>query len=878
MATKTVAYTELNSRYALTRIADKSRCAHAILTAYWPYLGRKIAYVVNNAPLTKLSHVAAKAIATGTSVVLRVYETAPLVSEAALDETQVDARLWHDQRISVRALGQFRSYAPKWLQKHVSGLMASNQVKEAEALVSPYTAYAVHAMELDHPRTICVDFDGVLSKITEFDPTHSGEPIDGAIDALHMLVDRGYDVVILSSRASTLDGQNHIEDWLDQYGAPANLRVTSVKVPAEIYLDDRAVQFQNWDEAIGTCLAKEPGDQAEIVEEWLCRRDATPLKWEAGLKQYACTACGDTKPEWALAVRVVYAYVPGDLVSVRTPTGTTLGTAHLIYRAGSKEEEALGASGLWLARFADGAYLPVGEDALSKLGSDEDARVAAVAIVASGGVARPQIGSKDINLDTVAETALTAHVNGLPADVALARVAARYKLDAMEMDAVGMTALGLNSGSDEPLSNVPVYGAVCDALDESDRYFRQGSIVPTVDDENTLVLGYLAEAFHWQDELLDERALMRVAELTRLAREAQGNHMGHKPPTWVTTESDAQRWDDAVVAAGPDAGYAAITDMFRAAKQPPRKPAEEAPLKPDPDNKEYTNVSMPSMTSVPESDYDVVRFQTVATGDKTMDKPNFKRNAVSAEDIAQNAETPSITGGKFNASAEGCWVDNTRGIHMGETIQTWAKTYGWNGEQIGTDDENYDEATREAEDYLNSMAPEGYYFGYSDGMGDFGMWKSEDDIGVESRLKLKAKKFDAMIKFAKLSTAQRNLATEIRANLDQYTDSYIESLGGLFSYEWDPGSMWEVRDVSGKRQIVRVERPLARTSETNDVGDHAYKVGQELVLAGSVVPESVRVTALLGDEQYKVKSILDGREHMVCQDDLYLPAESELFS
>src|SRR5665213_1978401 len=112
-----------------------------------------------------------------------MYETAPMTSEACLDETTVDARLWHDQRISVRALGQFRSHAPEWLQKHVSGLMASNQVKEAEALVAPYTAYAVHAMEINHPRTICVDFDGVLSKITEFDPTHSGEPIDGAIDA-----------------------------------------------------------------------------------------------------------------------------------------------------------------------------------------------------------------------------------------------------------------------------------------------------------------------------------------------------------------------------------------------------------------------------------------------------------------------------------------------------------------------------------------------------------------------------------------------------------------------------------------------------------------------------------------------------------------------
>jgi hypothetical protein len=90
--------------------------------------------------------------------------------------------------------------------------------------------------------------------------------------------------------------------------------------------------------------------------------------------------------------------------------------------------------------------------------------------------------------------------------------------------------------------------------------------------------------------------------------------------------------------------------------------------------------------------------------------------------------------------------------------------------------------------------------------------------------------------------------------------------------------MWEVRDVSGKRQIVRVDRPIAVHSGEEFVGQHAYKVGQELILAGSVVPETVKITALLGDEQYKVKSLLDGREHNVEEMDLMRLEDSQIFN
>jgi hypothetical protein len=881
-------FTDLSGAAALKRLTSVDPCAHAVMTVHWPYLGRKIAYTVNKNPLFRLREVAKKAFVKGIDVKLRVYESAQEGSGELMTEAAVDARLWHDRRISVRALGQFRTYAPSWIQERVAGLMAVGKIKDAETLIAPYAAYAVHSMEAEHPRTIAIDFDGVLAQATEFDENTAGEPIEGAIDALHMLVDRGYDVVILSSRASTPQGKNLIMDWLDRYGAPS-VRVTAVKVPAELYLDDRAVQFTNWTEGIGACLAKEP-DFSEVVTDWLCRRDNTPMTWEASDKRYACTACGDSVDEWALARRVIYAYTPGDLVSVRTPTGTTMGTAHLIYRAGEAEEEALGGSGLWLARFADGMYLPVGEETLSKLGNDEDARIAACAIVNSRGRARPTIGPKGLNLDAVAETALTATVHGVPADVALATVAARYQLSANELDVVGMTALGLNvEAEDAPLTSAPVYEAVCEALSESDRYFKEGGLVPTAEDEGTLVLGYLAEAFHWQDELLDERAVMRVAELTRLAREAQGDRMGHNPPAWVN-EDEKAAWAEAVVAAGPGAGYAAITDLFRSAKQP-KKP-EPPPLTPDPDNKEYTNVSTPSLTSVPESDYDVVRFQTVAKGEKPM-STNLKRFA--AEGLRPYGP------GKFNTVLDSLIYyvanDHTADIVGDSETGSYSKLPWITVEELNDaakDDQGIEPLTPEEVAYVNKnqggyiMSEDSQGFVTIQGYADESERDSEFDRisnevnaesgNVEASLRTKAQILDAILKSAKLSVAQRDLATEIRANLDKYDSDYIDSLGGLFAYEWDPGSMWEVRDVSGKRQIVRVDRPIAVHSGEEFVGKHAYKVGQELILAGSVVPETVKITALLGDEQYKVKSLLDGCEHNVEEMDLMRLEDSQIFN
>lgn len=70
----------------------------------------------------------------------------------------------------------------------------------------------------------------------------------------------------------------------------------------------------------------------------------------------------------------------------------------------------------------------------------------------------------------------------------------------------------------------------------------------------------------------------------------------------------------------------------------------------------------------------------------------------------------------------GCWLDSARGIYIGETIQEIATQYGWIGQPLDVNDEFYFDAICEAEEYLNGLAPEGYFFGTNES-GDWGLWE-----------------------------------------------------------------------------------------------------------------------------------------------------------
>ncbi len=107
--------------------------------------------------------------------------------------------------------------------------------------------------------SVAVDFDGVIHRYGKgwHDGTVYDEPMPGAREALARLHKR-YRVVILTTRVNpALHGGDeqlaNVEAWLEHHGFIKGEHydeVTHEKVPALVYIDDRALHFIDWDQAI----------------------------------------------------------------------------------------------------------------------------------------------------------------------------------------------------------------------------------------------------------------------------------------------------------------------------------------------------------------------------------------------------------------------------------------------------------------------------------------------------------------------------------------------------------------------------------------------------------------------------------------------------
>ncbi len=113
-------------------------------------------------------------------------------------------------------------------------------------------------------QTVAVDFDGVIHAYSKgwHDGTVYDEPVPGAVEALRTLMDT-YAVFIHTARDIP-----QVSGWLTSRGftcwtesfpgiiAPefwsrqGVLLVTNRKLPALCYIDDRAIEFRDWDQAL----------------------------------------------------------------------------------------------------------------------------------------------------------------------------------------------------------------------------------------------------------------------------------------------------------------------------------------------------------------------------------------------------------------------------------------------------------------------------------------------------------------------------------------------------------------------------------------------------------------------------------------------------
>lgn len=106
----------------------------------------------------------------------------------------------------------------------------------------------------DYRPKVLVDFDGVIHRYSRgwADGTAYDEPMPGAKPSLALMEFHGYEVVIFSTRPA-----EQIVEWFEQWGFPA-YRVTNVKEPAVALIDDRAVRFTEWPDALDELRTRYP--------------------------------------------------------------------------------------------------------------------------------------------------------------------------------------------------------------------------------------------------------------------------------------------------------------------------------------------------------------------------------------------------------------------------------------------------------------------------------------------------------------------------------------------------------------------------------------------------------------------------------------------
>lgn len=102
-------------------------------------------------------------------------------------------------------------------------------------------------MAKDSRPVVCVDLDGVLNLFDTWrEPEYFHPPRPGAREFLVKLNDSGFRVCIFTVRWF-----EWVEQWLEENGLRTYVDcVTDKKMPAQVYLDDRAVCFRgNFDDA-----------------------------------------------------------------------------------------------------------------------------------------------------------------------------------------------------------------------------------------------------------------------------------------------------------------------------------------------------------------------------------------------------------------------------------------------------------------------------------------------------------------------------------------------------------------------------------------------------------------------------------------------------
>ena len=106
---------------------------------------------------------------------------------------------------------------------------------------------------------IAIDFDGVIHsfELGFHDGTIYGAPVEGSIEAIKKIAKK-YTIIIYTAKAKKdrplIDGKTGTElvwEWLREYQLDSYIKeVTAEKPRCVCYIDDKAIQFINWNQAL----------------------------------------------------------------------------------------------------------------------------------------------------------------------------------------------------------------------------------------------------------------------------------------------------------------------------------------------------------------------------------------------------------------------------------------------------------------------------------------------------------------------------------------------------------------------------------------------------------------------------------------------------